>query len=224
MLSCILVSCQGEQGIQGEKGEKCDDGLTPTIEINDEGYWVINGVVTDVKARGEDGKDASVDNENSQGLAFFLKEDGTYAVGVGNAIYFSKISLPTTYKGKLVTEIAYSGFLISPNGTNLLKEIELPNGLTTISEWAFGRCQGLTSIVIPDSVNSIGDSAFSYCKNLTFVVIGDGVTSIGDAAFYGCDKLTDVYYAGTEEEWTEINVGIYNFSNATIHYNYIFEK
>ena len=49
---------KGEQGIQGEKGDKGDkgdDGLTPTIEISDDGYWVINGKKTDVKATGKDG-------------------------------------------------------------------------------------------------------------------------------------------------------------------------
>ena len=53
---------QGEQGPQGEKGEQGEagqdgaDGTTPTISINEDGYWVINGVVTDVKAEGEDGE------------------------------------------------------------------------------------------------------------------------------------------------------------------------
>lgn len=39
--------------VTGAKGE---DGVTPTIEINGEGYWVINGVETTVKARGERGE------------------------------------------------------------------------------------------------------------------------------------------------------------------------
>lgn len=53
---------QGPQGPQGDKGDKGDkgdqgeqgpagvDGKTPTIEINEDGYWVINGEVTQVKA------------------------------------------------------------------------------------------------------------------------------------------------------------------------------
>ena len=44
VLTCVLSSCQGEQGPQGDKGE---DGISPTIEISDDGYWVINGVKTD---------------------------------------------------------------------------------------------------------------------------------------------------------------------------------
>lgn len=48
---------QGEKGEQGEQGEAGTPGTTPTISINEDGYWVINGVVTDVKAEGEDGQD-----------------------------------------------------------------------------------------------------------------------------------------------------------------------
>ena len=72
-LICVLASCgegaqgpKGEQGIQGEPGtqgekgetgEKGEDGITPTVSINEEGYWVINGIKTEYKAVGEDGKD-----------------------------------------------------------------------------------------------------------------------------------------------------------------------
>ena len=34
---------------------KGEDGATPTIEINEDGYWVINGQATNVKAEGEKG-------------------------------------------------------------------------------------------------------------------------------------------------------------------------
>ena len=47
LLTCVLSSCQGEQGPQGDKDE---DDISPTIEISDDGYWVINGVKTDVLA------------------------------------------------------------------------------------------------------------------------------------------------------------------------------
>ena len=50
LLTCVLSSCQGEQGPQGEQGEKGADGISPTIEISEDGYWVINGVKTDVLA------------------------------------------------------------------------------------------------------------------------------------------------------------------------------
>ena len=42
------------------------------------------------------------------------------------------------------------------------------------------------------SVTSIGDFAFSLCSGLTSVTIGNSVTSIGDSAFHGCSGLTSV--------------------------------
>ncbi len=43
--------------LKGEPGAAGANGNTPTI--NEDGYWVIDGVVTDVKARGTDGTNAS---------------------------------------------------------------------------------------------------------------------------------------------------------------------
>ncbi len=68
----------------------------------------------------------------------------------------------------------------------------IPNGVTTIGDWAFYGCTGLTSVTIPGSVTTIGDWAFSYCSDLTSVTIGDSVTTIGYEAFCYCTGLTSV--------------------------------
>jgi len=66
----------------------------------------------------------------------------------------------------------------------------IPNSVTSIGNYAFYYCTGLTSIDIPNSVTSIGNSAFYGCSGLTSVTIGSGVTSIGNYAFYYCSSLT----------------------------------
>lgn len=64
--SCRIVGIKGDtgptgpSGAQGEKGEDGkdgDDGESPTITISDDGYWVINGVKSNVKATGQKGED-----------------------------------------------------------------------------------------------------------------------------------------------------------------------
>ena len=69
----------------------------------------------------------------------------------------------------------------------------IPNTVTSIEDWAFAGCQGLTSIIIPNSVTHIRAAAFSECFDLTSVTIPNSVTLIGGQAFYLCNSLTDVY-------------------------------
>ena len=71
-----------------------------------------------------------------------------------------------------------------------LTSITIGSGVTSIGYVAFGYCSGLTSVIIPNSVTSIGDNAFWECSGLTSVTIGSGVTSIGDNAFDGVDIPT----------------------------------
>ena len=74
----------------------------------------------------------------------------------------------------------------------LVTELEIPNTVTEIKDYAFYGCESITSITILDSVTSIGKDAFIYCANLTSVTIGDSVTSIGNFAFSNCDSLTSI--------------------------------
>jgi hypothetical protein len=47
--------------------------------------------------------------------------------------------------------------------------VTIPNSVTSIGDWAFYGCTGLTSITIPNSVTSIGWAAFHYCTGLSSV-------------------------------------------------------
>ena len=74
------------------------------------------------------------------------------------------------------------------------------------------------AIVIPKeikgiAVTSIGDYAFYGCSGLTSIEIPEGVTSIGRDAFGDCSGLKDVYYAGTQEQWDaiEMDVGAFKY-------------
>ena len=75
---------------------------------------------------------------------------------------------------------------------NNIRNISIPNSVTSIGDRAFYDCSRLTSLTIPSGVTSIGDSAFSSCSSLTSVTIPDSVTSIGEYAFSGCSSLTSV--------------------------------
>ena len=73
-----------------------------------------------------------------------------------------------------------------------VKETVVPDYVTSIGDFAFKDCSGLTSITISDSVTSIGDGAFYGCSGLTSITIPDSVTSIGYSAFCNCSSLTSI--------------------------------
>ena len=73
-----------------------------------------------------------------------------------------------------------------------IKDLVIPNSVTSIGGSAFYECSSLTSVTIGNSVTSIGENAFEYCSYLTSVTIGNSVKSIGDNAFHYCTGLTSV--------------------------------
>ena len=52
----VTNGADGAQGIQGEPGK---DGHTPIVEINENGYWVIDGEVTEILAKGDKGDEGA---------------------------------------------------------------------------------------------------------------------------------------------------------------------
>ena len=94
-----------------------------------------------------------------------------------------------------------------------IRNVIIPDNVTSIGSEAFSYCSSLTSITIPDSVTSIGNSAFYGCSSLTSITIPDSVTSIGGRTFYGCTSLTSITIP---DSVTSIG---YNVFDGTAYYN-----
>ena len=75
---------------------------------------------------------------------------------------------------------------------NSLRNIEIPNSVTSIGDYAFWGCAYLTSVVIPDNVVSIGEGAFYSCLAMQSLTIGKSVETIQDMAFYCIDNLSEI--------------------------------
>ena len=113
-----------------------------------------------------------------------------------------------------VTSIGERAFL----GYKGLTSVTIPNSVTSIGSQAFYGCSGLTSVTIPNSVTSIENYAFYGCSGLTSVTIPNSVTSIGNYAFYNSTALKDVYCYAEKVPSTKSNTfeGSYP-ENATLH-------
>ena len=74
-------------------------------------------------------------------------------------------------------------------GGQLVTSVVIPNGVTSIGDYAFAGCARIESVTIPDSVTSIGKEAFSYCEGLKTIDIPNSVTTIGEDAFECCTGL-----------------------------------
>lgn len=152
--------------------------------------------------KGEDGK--NTDQENPQELDFVLLPDGTYAVGIGKALFAKEITIPATYKGKAVTcvgspyEVEDDYYALFFASAPFLEKINLPESITTIGVIAFYECPALTSITIPESVTEICDYAFAGCDALTSITIPKSVTKICEYAFGDCENLENVEILSTE--------------------------
>ena len=74
----------------------------------------------------------------------------------------------------------------------------------------------LTSL--PEGITSIGDYAFADCINLTSISLPGSITNINQNAFYNCTNLTTINVPWAENEVANAPWGA---TNATINYNYI---
>lgn len=68
-------------------------------------------------------------------------------------------------------------------------EFTIPEGVTTISDFAFMSCDHLESITIGDEVTTIGKEAFTNCTSLMHVNGGNGVEIIDSSAFSSCSAM-----------------------------------
>jgi len=132
--------------------------------------------------------------ENIRGLSGFdFAQDIQYG-------HYSKLTAINVAEGNNRYS-SEDGVLFNKNKTELIRYPEakqgkytIPNGVTSIGEYAFYICNELTSITIPNSVKTI--SSFIGCTNLIKLIIGNGVTSIPRSAFTTCTALDTITIGG----------------------------
>ena len=74
-----------------------------------------------------------------------------------------------------------------------IKELIIPEDITSIKKGAFRRCTNITKVVINDNVTSIGRFVFYGCSSLTSLSIGKSVKDIECHAFFVSSSITECY-------------------------------
>ncbi len=77
-------------------------------------------------------------------------------------------------------------------GSELLTDVTIDGSVTKICDYAFCNSSALKSVRIGGSVTAVGDRAFDGCDSLESVTIDNGLTSIGKYAFDGCGSLANI--------------------------------
>lgn len=147
-------------------------------------------------------------------------EEGTWPNGEGEApvnptpgddpIVFGTCGVDVNYSYKKTTHSlaiygdgAMADYDYASNKTpwfsyaNEIQRIEIGSGVTTIGNFAFYKCSGVTSITLPATVTSIGSSAFEECTSLTSLSLNEELRYIGGSAFESCSGLQTLRIPGS---------------------------
>ena len=73
-----------------------------------------------------------------------------------------------------------------------IEYLDLPEGLTTIGEYAFSGAKSIKDVVLPQSLIALHQYSFQNCYSLHTIAIGPNVSWIAQHAFNGCVSLTNL--------------------------------
>ena len=134
--------------------------------------------------------------------------DSTYGELCANALEVHSAKSKLASKGEFWF-YTYSGvtYLIGYDGVD--EDITLPADFNCkvyeIYANAFSQNNVIKSVDIGDGVTKIGRGAFANCGKLAAVTIGRNVTEIGEGAFAGCDALTSAVFS-VSDGWSYFSV------------------
>ena len=206
---CLIIMVSLVPNVMALSGGTCGENLKWVLD--DEGVLTINGngpmLDYDLeKAPWSDSRDNIKKIIIRKGVTTVGKSAFNECKNVTN------IEIPHT-----LVEIGDRAF-----SSTSITDIKIPENVKKIGEMAFLVCTSLRTVTIADGVEEIDDFAFEYCSSLTTVKLPRSIKKMGMCVFRMCDSMKDVYYSGSEEDWSKAKVE-QNWAHLagqhTFHYN-----
>ncbi|MBR1692926.1 MAG: leucine-rich repeat domain-containing protein [Lachnospiraceae bacterium] len=127
--------------------------------------------------------------------------DSIHGVPVKYILYLDAYNIATPKKKltkvHLPDGLEYLGGL---GGCVCLREIEIPDSVEVIANYAFENCRKLKTVKLPGNLKKIGAFAFDGCSSLEVTKLPNGVEEIGDCAFAGCKSIRSMKLPSTLEK------------------------
>ena len=86
---------------------------------------------------------------------------------------------------------------------------------------AIKKCKSVWTLIIGEGVTTISPYAFFGCRPLTTIIMQKSLKTLGERALYNPNNIQDVWYAGSENDRENIDMGTsaYFLTMAKWHYN-----
>lgn len=137
-------------------------------------------------------------------------EEGTKKIGA--SAFDSSEALKEIVIPESVTTIGVGAF------TGCTFETIDISGVTTISQVAFQLCDNMRSITVGEKLEHIGMSAFAYCSSLEQITIPAAVTEIDANAFEGCVALSAIDVAEGNENYRSWDGALFSNDGVLLAY------
>ncbi len=118
-------------------------------------------------------------SERTCDALYYIDSNTTTNINIGNTV---------EYKGVEMTVRELEPYFCYDN--KYVKEVVIPNTVTSIGTACFFGCTDLNNIVMSEGIETIGDNAFSGCSSLEELTFGAKLKSIGSGALSSCAALT----------------------------------
>jgi hypothetical protein len=136
---------------------------------------------------------------------------------VGDFAFHNCASLTDVKIGKNVSQLG-PGFGYAFDGSTNLTSVTIPGNVTNVGSFAFSYSPNLTCVSIEEGVTGISDHAFGECPSLSNITLPASVARIGAFTFAIDPNLTGVYFKGNAPTVQEPDYVFFNSTNVVVYH------